>query len=154
MATKIHAANCLKGMGVKPIILQHDGLVLATGRVAPEHLQLLLAGQCSISLGYPQLVQIKPMPTHVTIGTSLLATRYIPYNEAIECSIFMSQYAPSPTGTVSQRGAAKRKALMWARQGFKLIWHLLASRGRKYIYSAQFIARQHPPRIPLASSAL
>ena len=65
LATQIHVANCLKGMSVRPINLQHDGLVLATGRVGPEHLQRLLTEHCSMSLGYPQPVQIKSMPTHV-----------------------------------------------------------------------------------------
>ena len=42
LAVKIHTANCLKRMGVKPINLQHDGLVLNTGRVSPEKLGLSL----------------------------------------------------------------------------------------------------------------
>ena len=107
-------------MSVRPINLQHDGLVLSTGRVASEHLQWILTEHCSMTLGYPQPVQIKPMPIHVAIGTSLLTTRYVPYNEAIESSIFMSQYASSPTGNIAQRGAAENKSIAWAKQGFKL----------------------------------
>ena len=31
LAVKIHTATCLQGMGVKPINLQHDGLVMTAG---------------------------------------------------------------------------------------------------------------------------
>ena len=121
-------------MGVRPINLQHDGLVLSTGRIRPEKFQTILTHQCSSTLGYSQPVHIKSMPVHVALGTSLLATRYIPYHEAIECSIFMSEYAPPPTGSITQRGSLEKKAIAWAQQGFKLTAQTFAHARRQRVH--------------------
>ena len=99
--------------------VQHDGLVMTAGKINPEKIQSILTHQCSSSLGYSQPVHIKNMPVHVALGTSLLATRYIPYHEAVECSICMSEYAPPPVGDITQRGALEKKAIAWATHGFK-----------------------------------
>ena len=88
------------------------------------------------------------------LGTSLLATRYVPYQEAIECSIFMSEYAPPPTGRITQRRSSEKKAIAWAQQGFKQLKHLLTPGGNEYINIDQFITLQRPPRIALSRTAL
>ena len=154
LAVKIHTATCLQGMGVKPINLQHDGLVMTAGKVNPENIQNILTQQCSNSLGYSQPVHIKNMPVHGALGTSLLTTRYIPYHEAVECSIFMSEYAPPPMGDISQRGALEKKATAWAAHGFKQIKHLLTSDGKTFLSAKAFFKMQSPPRIPKPETAL
>ena len=126
LAVKIHTATCLQGMGVKPINLQHDGLVMTAGKINPEKIQSILTHQCSSSLGYSQPVHIKNMPVHVALGTSLLATRYVPYHEAIECSLFMSEYAPPPMGSITQRGALEKKQLFGQNTALNksnIYWH-------------------------------
>ena len=141
-------------MGVKLFNLQHDGLVMTTGKKNPEKIQSILTHQCSSSLGYSQPVHIKNMPIHVALGTSLLATRYVPYHEAIECSLFMSEYAPPPTGSIAQRGSSEKKAILWAQHGVKQIKHLLAPDGKTFMNADQFVAMQKSPRIPTPKTAL
>ena len=57
-------------------------------------------------------------------------------------------------GSITQRGALEKKAIVWATHGFKQIKHLLASDGKTFLKADAFIKMQNPPRIPKPIMAL
>ena len=55
LAVKIHTATCLQGMGVKPINLQHDGLVMTAGKKTQRKFKASLHTNAPAPLGIHNL---------------------------------------------------------------------------------------------------
>ena len=80
LRAKIQVTKCLSKCGVKPINLQHDGLVIACGKVPHNSMRDILEKYSSLALSYTQPVEIKHMIKPTPLTASIHSVKPWPFH--------------------------------------------------------------------------
>ena len=125
LKAKYYTAISLKDCGVKPINLQHDGLVIACGKISSHSMRELLEKHSSLSLCYTQPVEIKPMNPPVPDSISQHTLTPIPYHFAVKTPLFFDPFTNGPPlRNRIARLTKERRALEYAKLGLTHFCHI------------------------------
>ena len=128
LRAKIQVTKCLSECGVKPINLQHDGLVIACGKVPPNSMREILEKHSSLALSYTQPVEIKHMAKPTPLTASLDSIKPWPFHKAIRTPIFFDPYSSTDASLKWNAALAKEKrAIKYATLGITEIKHITHS---------------------------
>ena len=123
---KWHVLQCVRDCGTRPLNLQHDGLVVACGKIPPDNLRAIFTEESSKALCYTQPVEVKSMKTANPTTPSTEALPAWSYQTALSTPLFFDPYEDQPTNEPwNVRLARERRALQYAEEGFTHIKHIV-----------------------------
>ena len=141
LKTKWQVLEWIKTCDARPINLQHDGIVVACGKILPEALRQIFTEKCSQALCYTQPVEIKPMSPTRPSQPSMEAIPTWAHHVATTTPLFFDPYcAPRPQGAWNTRVAKENRALAFADKGFTHLKHIMVN--NKIITPTKFYQMQ------------